>query len=111
MIGNLEKGRSFVCIFYHESGRQFLKIGKAGPKSQPRIYQRYLPDSSRSNLAASLLSNAEYAAMLGPASEVASWIRANTRLFLLVLPDDDRFARNFLEAFLHLKLKPVFEKG
>jgi hypothetical protein len=110
-IGTLEKGRSFVYIFYQPAGRSFLKIGKAGPKSQPRIYQHYHPDSSQSNLAASLLADPEYAQKIKPASDVADWIRANTRLFLLILPDDDRFLRNLLEAFLHLKLKPVFEKG
>lgn len=112
IIGNQHLGQPYVYLFYHKTKKQFLKIGKAGPNSQNRIYQHYNPGSSGSNLAASLLGSIEFNAEINGISEVGPWIQSNTLLYLLIIMNKkDRFLLNFLEAFLHLKLNPLFEKG
>jgi hypothetical protein len=32
-------------------------------------------------------------------------------LFLFIMPDGERLTRNFLEAYLHFRFNPVYEKG
>lgn len=52
----LPKGKMAIYIFFH--GTECLKIGKVGPKSQPRYTsQHYNPNSSNSNLAKSILKD------------------------------------------------------
>ena len=51
---SLPKGKMGIYMFLYDN--KFLKIGKAGPKSNARFYsQHYNPKSARSTLAASIL--------------------------------------------------------
>jgi hypothetical protein len=111
IIGTLPKGRSYVYAFWMPDGDRYLKIGKAGPNSQPRIYQHYSVDNAGSTLARSIRDTPGSIGLLSAPGDPAKWIRENTRLFLFIMPDGDRFARNFLEAYLHLRFNPVYEKG
>ncbi len=110
-IGTLPKGRSYVYLFWMPEGNRYLKIGKAGPNSQARIYQHYSLGSAKSSLAKSIRDTPDLVGLAAPPPEIKAWIYDNTRLFIFILPDGDRFIRNFLEAFLHLKFNPVYEEG
>jgi hypothetical protein len=110
-IATLPNGRSYVYVFWMPDGDRYLKIGKAGPNSQPRIYQHYSVDNAKSTLARSIRDNPDGIGLSATPEDPRQWIREHTRLFLFIMPDGDRFPRNFLEAYLHLRFNPVYEKG
>lgn len=110
-IGPLPKGRSYVYLFWTPDGDRYLKIGKAGPNSQARIYQHYSLDNAGSSLARSIRDAPDRVGLATGPQDPREWIHRNTRHFLFIMPDGDRFTRNFLEAFLHLKFSPLYEKG
>jgi hypothetical protein len=90
----------------------WLKIGKAGPKSQARYTsQHYNVNSSQSNFGRSLMADPELAAIAGSDPlAVGEWIRSSTNRVNILLP----VARSpellsLLEAFLHARLRPRFE--
>jgi hypothetical protein len=87
----------------------WLKIGKVGPKSQARYtYQHYSPNSSRSNLAKSLLRETEMKALVK--DNVGEWIKNNcNRVNILIDIEHGLLLLSLLEAFLHARLKPKYE--
>ncbi len=53
---SLPKGKMGIYMFLYDN--KFLKIGKAGPKSNARFYsQHYNPKSARSTLATFILTD------------------------------------------------------
>ncbi len=105
-------------------GDKCLKVGKAGPKSNARFSrQHYIPGSSRSNLAGSVLNNKERVRdLLAPELQsgvddlddrtISQWIKTHTtrvNLFLSTGIPNAKFVLNLLEAFLQCRLKPEFE--
>jgi hypothetical protein len=106
----LPNGKQAVYAFFFN--RQALKIGKVGPNSGPRYTsQHYNRASANSNLAQSILSNPRKLGALEIAPEsVGDWIKLNTdRVNLLVPATDGVPVLSFLESFLHVRWKPVFE--
>lgn len=90
-----------------------MKIGKAGPKSNARYTsQHYSPGSSRSNFALSLEKDSPTSEILDFGSDSAGdWIRSNTnRVSILLDAKHGILLLSFLEAFLHLRFRPEFEK-
>ncbi len=91
-----------------------LKVGMVGPKSSARFTsQHYLPGSSGSNLAKSLVGEAILWAYLGiehlDTSTVKSWMLANLeRDHFFVRGAEARIERE-LERYLRGHLGPVFE--
>jgi hypothetical protein len=107
---SLPSGKIAVYAFFH-NGRA-LKVGKVGPKSAARYTsQHYNPASAQSTLAHSILVNA---ASVGASSiddsTVGDWIRNHTDRVNLLLPASLGLPTlSFLESFLHVRWKPLFE--
>jgi len=91
---------------------EWLKIGKAGPKTGPRFrYQHYNPGSASSTLAASIVSckqiNSRHSI---PRDQVGDWIKANTHRCNIFMKDSQPDTmHSLLEVFLHHRLKPRYE--
>lgn len=104
----LRAGYAAVYIFVWNG--QCLKVGKVNQKSSARYSsQHYLPKSCRSNLALSLLGDAEFSSFIG-GGDVGEWIRKNTTRYNILIPVElgERFV-HFAEAFFILKCRPRFE--
>ncbi len=89
-----------------------LKVGKVGPNSQARFTsQHYLPSSSNSNLAKSILGARESLGLEGVAeSTVGTWIKANVDRFNFLLDTGCGVpVLILLESFLQCRLRPKFE--
>ncbi len=107
---SLPKGKMAVYVFFCRG--QCLKVGKVGPKSQARYTsQHYIPHSSKSNLAKSLLAaRGEMDLLELQESEIGAWIRSNVdRLNFLLDAHCGIAALTLLEIFLQCRLKPRFE--
>jgi len=107
---SLPKGKMAVYAFFCRG--ECLKVGKVGPKSQARYTsQHYIPHSSNSNLAKSLLAARTEMELLDlQDSEIGAWIQSNVDRFNFLL--DARCgiaALTLLEVFLQCRLKPRFE--
>jgi hypothetical protein len=105
---HMPAGKMAVYAFWGDGA--WLKVGKAGPNSQPRYTsQHYNAGSAKSTLAASLISSPPSGPKLDPQT-CGEWIRANTHRFNILVPSDrPRELLSLLEAFLHLRLRPRFE--
>jgi len=106
----LPKGKMAVYIFTYKEC--FLKIGKAGPNSNARYSsQHYNMDSSRSNLAKSLVNDLPNEKWEGLTSDnVSSWIKDKTTRYNILMEESPKLLLlNLLEAFLHYRLEPEFE--
>ena len=103
-------GKMAVYAFWWDG--TWLKIGKVGPKSHARYTsQHYNPNSSRSNLAASLIkdSKMDTVAELNQQNP-GVWIKASTCRINILLPSvRNRELLSLLESFLHVRLKPRYE--
>jgi hypothetical protein len=92
-----------------------LKVGQVGPRSNARfLSQHYNPNSSRSNLAKSLLQHPETWPRLGVTAldeaTVGDWIKTHTaRDHFYLDAGQSKLLLNLLEAFLHGRLRPLFE--
>ncbi|MCX4190819.1 hypothetical protein [Methylophaga sp. OBS3] len=103
-------GFSAIYIFHY--GDSVLKIGKAGSKSKLRFTsQHYSAKAAKSTLARSLVNDEEFAKSHNVNEKnIADWIKNNTaRTSLFVDANYGVFVLNLLEAFLHCRLKPVYE--
>jgi hypothetical protein len=114
---SLPGGQQVVYVFSLPApGTVVLKVGKAGPRSSARfLSQHYNPSSSRSNLAKSLLRHRETWPQLGITSldeaTVGEWIKTHTdRDHFFLDASHSKFLLNLLEAFLHGRLQPWFER-
>lgn len=87
-----------------------LKIGKAGPSSNPRfLSQHYNPNSAPSTLAASILVGKKHGAGSTPET-VGSWIKQNCRRIDILLDYKlGIFTLELIEAALHYVYEPVYE--
>lgn len=91
----------------------WLKIGKVGAKSGPRFTsQHYNPGSANSNLAKSVFSCPSISAHPAFRAEApGDWIKQHCHRANLLLPSThSQELLSCLEAFLHLRLKPRFER-
>jgi len=107
---SLPSGRMAVYVFH--LGDECLKVGKVGPKSQARYTsQHYLPASSQSNLAKSLLAHREELGLDDlDASTVGAWMRDNLHRHNFILDASLGVpVLTLLESFLQCRLRPRFE--
>lgn len=102
-------GKMAIYSFIYQD--DFLKIGKAGAKSNARFNsQHYNPKNSQSNLAKSLLSDPELINLKLEEKSVSEWIKNNIRrIDFLIDATLEVFVLNLIEAFLHLKYRPKYE--
>ncbi|KAB7619474.1 hypothetical protein [Alkalilimnicola sp. S0819] len=106
----LPAGKMAVYTFFLSGS--CLKVGKVGSKSNARyVSQHYLPNSSSSNLARSLMRHAdEFHIEDLEADEVGRWIKENTDRVNFLLDEAAGIpVLNLLEAFLQCALRPRFE--
>ena len=111
---------SSEAVYAFLLGDRCLKVGKAGPKTQARFTSQH-GFNAPSTLAKSILKYPGHvAALMPPArqpelealgeSSVGAWIERNTSRFHVFLPTSaGALALSLLEAFLHCRLRPVFE--
>jgi hypothetical protein len=99
-----------AAVYIFKWNDNYLKVGKVNANSNARYQsQHYNPDSSRSNLSKSLLSDTEFQALIGDGN-VGEWLKANTTRFNILIPSN--LGKNFVhfaEAFFILKCNPRFE--
>lgn len=106
----LPAGKMAVYAFFLNG--QAIKVGKAGPKTAARYTsQHYNPASAKSNLAKSILTDPAKVGFVGSdPSLIGDWIKQHTDRVNLLLPATiDSCLLSLLEAFLHVRWKPVFE--
>ena len=107
---SLPPGKMAAYVFLW--GDSCLKVGKVGPRSQPRYTsQHYNPNSSNSNLAKSIL---KHKADFGPSNltdaTVGDWIKTETDRMNFLF--DQRVGipvLSLMESFLQCRLRPKFE--
>lgn len=107
----LPAGRMAVYCFWGDDC--WLKVGKAGRNSNARYTSRhYNPGSAQSTLAASLAKDPRMLRVTGFDSRApGTWIRLSThRANLLVPAERSPEFLSLLEAFLHLRLRPRYER-
>jgi hypothetical protein len=107
---SLPYGKMAVYVFCW--GEKCLKVGKAGPRSRARYTSHhYLPGSSGSNLAKSLLhAGVDLELPQIQETEVGLWVRNNADRYNFLLERRCGIATlTLLEAFLQCRLQPVFE--
>lgn len=106
----LPMGKMAVYVFNWKG--TCLKVGKVGAKSQARyVSQHYNPNSSKANLAKSILSDQELSKTAGLSEEnIGYWIKRNTdRVNFLLSESQGMPVLTLLEAFLQCRLLPRFE--
>ncbi len=108
---SLPAGMMAVYAFWHEGSGEWLKIGKAGPKSGPRYVSHHYHLSAPSTLARSLAADPEMRGVPGfDPADPGDWIRRETCRANLLLPASRApELLSLLEAFLHLRLRPRYE--
>ena len=112
----LPKDNQAVYVFsLAPPGLTILKVGRVGPRSNARFMsQHYNPNSSRSNLAKSLLWHQETWSQLGIATldeaTVGDWLKTHTaRDHFYLNAGQSKLLLNLLESFMHGRLRPLFE--
>jgi hypothetical protein len=107
----LPKGKMAAYGFWCSG--EWLKIGIAGPKSNARYTsQHYSPTSAPSTLAGSLLKSAGISESEHFNRDfVGDWIKSNChRVNILLNSNHGMLLLRLLESFLHLYLRPRYEK-
>jgi len=90
----------------------WLKLGKAGPKSQARYTsQHYNKGNAQSTLAGSLTNDPQMRVVAGfDLQNPGAWIKVSTCRVNILLPSQRRKELlSLLEAFLHVRLRPRYE--
>jgi hypothetical protein len=108
---SLPSGKMAVYGFW--SSGQWLKIGMVGPNSQARyVSQHYNVGSALSTLAGSLVHDQRMAEVPGFDTAVpGAWIKSSCSRVNVLLPATlDRKLLALLEAFLHLRFNPRYER-
>jgi hypothetical protein len=106
----LPQGKMAVYAFFLNG--KALKIGHAGASSNARYQSHhYNPNSSRSNLARSILNDPARVGATGVNEfTIGNWIRQNTdRVNFLIPISATNHTRTLLETFLHHRWQPMFE--
>jgi hypothetical protein len=100
-----------MAVYIFALGDRVLKVGKVGPNSGPRFRtHHYVPGSSISNLAKSLLADETGDCRDISADEIGSWMQQHLhRIDILLGADVGVAVLAYLEAFLHCRLSPVYE--
>lgn len=107
---NLPNGKMAIYGFWLDG--KWLKIGMVGPKSKARYTsQHYSPNAAPSTLAKSILDDiGMWNGKVRP-EDIRDWIKNNTnRVNILLDSERGMMLLALLEAFLHLRLRPRYER-
>ncbi|MBC7350166.1 MAG: hypothetical protein H5U05_09360 [Candidatus Aminicenantes bacterium] len=104
----LPKNKMAIYGFCFEG--QWLIVGMAGPKSSARYTSHhYNPKSSLSNLAKKLLKDSEMKLIIR--DNPGDWIKKNCdRVNIIIDAEKGILLLALFEAFLHVRLRPIYEK-
>lgn len=115
-ISPSKKNYMYVYSFWHDDYTEPLKIGKASKNNSSRFrVNHYIPSSSKSNLALSLINDNETSKRYGLNEEnVGKWMLDNLHRLNIRVPFDvdngfDYFTLELIEVILHYKYEPYFE--
>ncbi|PJN95626.1 hypothetical protein CNY89_07355 [Amaricoccus sp. HAR-UPW-R2A-40] len=101
----LPAGKMAVYVFVE--GAAILKVGKAGPKSSARFASQHYGFNAPSTLAKSLIKDGARGLAQ---DDIGNWMRGNLGRVNFLLPASLGVdVLSLLEAFLHCRLRPVFE--
>lgn len=111
-----KKDCMYIYSFWHDDFNEPLKIGKdcSITKNRYKVYH-YNPNSTKSNLAKSILSNYD---MVNKYSinekNISEWMHNNLYRIDIEMPfytekGFDIFTLELIEAVLHYKYRPIFE--
>ena len=107
----LKRGTMAVYTFLY--GDEFLKIGKAGSKSNPRFCNQHYHaagEKTGSTLAKSILRDERMRELGITADNVGDWIKQNTRRIDIILDASlGTFTLELVEAALHYRYEPRYE--
>ena len=105
----LPVGKMAIYGFWRDG--EWLKIGKAGPKSQARYTSQHYGLNAMSTLAKTLIKAHAVQPFAGFDPEIpGDWIRASThRVNILIDAERGNAMLSLIEAFLHARLKPRYE--
>ena len=101
-----------MAVYCFWGNGEWLKIGKAGPKSNARyVSQHYGKNRALSSLAGSLCADSRMSTVPSFDPEnPGEWIKASTHRVNLLLPAGRHASvLSLLEAFLHARLRPRYE--
>ena len=102
-----------MAIYAFWSDGEWLKIGQAGPKSAARYTsQHYNLNSSISNLSKSLANDLRMKDVLRFDSQnPGQWVKGSACRVNILMPSNRRKELlSLLEAFLHARLRPRYER-
>jgi hypothetical protein len=108
---SLPMGKMAIYAFW--ANGEWLKIGQAGPKSAARYTsQHYSLNSSNSNLSKSLANDLRMKEVLiFDSQNPGQWVRASSCRVNILIPSNRRKELlSLLEAFLHARLRPRYER-
>jgi hypothetical protein len=100
-----------MAVYCFRLGDTVLKIGKVGPNSSARFQtQHYLPGSSRSNLAKSLVADKSGPCWRMKEGKIGAWMKRRLhRTDILLASDLPIGVLSFLESFLQCLYAPKYE--
>lgn len=100
-----------VAVYGFWGDGMWLKIGKAGPNSNPRYISQHYTGSALSTLAGSLADDPHMLTVAGfDPKAIGDWIKASTYRVNILLPATRTpELLSLLEAFLHVRLRPRYE--
>lgn len=104
-----ENKMGVYCFCYNGN---YLKIGKAGLKSNARfLSQHYSSNSAKSSFARSILNDQEMIDSVGVTSgNIKEWIKQNCRRIDIIIDGEvGIFTLELIEAVLHYRYKPRYE--
>jgi len=104
------KGRGAVYSFFWPERGEFLKVGKAGSRTEARYRYQHYGDQARSTLFKDLKENCEVLGVPCDDGALKEWMYANlAQADILLAPGYAPFVLSLLEAFLHLRWSPRYE--
>lgn len=105
----LPAGKMAVYGFWW-SNAGWLKIGKAGQKSERRYTHQHYNEGNISTLAGSIARDSRMSEFIRTSNKIGDWIEENcSRVNILISASHGEQGLKDLEAFLHERLKPRYE--
>jgi hypothetical protein len=100
-----------MAVYTYNFQGEFLKIGKAGPRSEARFRSHhYNPHNAKSTLAASILSDPKMSGYSLNDKTVGNWIKEHCRRIDVMIPVNmGIFTLELVEAILHYVYEPRYE--
>ena len=93
-----------------KAGETLVAGGEVSGREFNRSHDHYGPDSSKSNLAKSILNDYDLNSNLDIQKNVGQWIKHNTKRINLILNyEKGILTLNLLEAFVQNRLRPKYE--